>query len=160
MQTPNLAVAAAALSQKLQAAQAQLAAAGLSLLGRSRRRRPKSPREPPTNAAGNASTAMAGLPTTAPPPVRGSCNVFWRTGECKFGEMCNYKHFDNNGKEHSKSKVTGQAKAQAKRKARSGSPRRSPREDLRTPQQKRAVPCKFFNTQEGFQKGDRCEFGH
>ena len=164
MQTPNLAVAAAALSfsfsQKLQAAQAQLAAAGLSVPGRSRRRRPKSPREPPTNAAGNASTAMAGLPTTPPPPVPGSCHVFWRTGECKFGERCNYKHFDNNGNEHPKSKVTGQAKAQAKRKARSGSPRRSPREDLRTPQQKRAVPCKFFNTQEGCQKGDRWEFGH
>ena len=98
MQTPNLAVAAAALSQKLQAAQAQLAAAGLSVPGRSRRRRPKSPRKPQTNAAGNASTAMAGLPTTPPPPVPGSCNVFWRTGESNFGSRCNYKHLYKNTK--------------------------------------------------------------
>ena len=43
MQTPNLAVAAAAFIQKLQAAQAQLAAAGLSIPGSGRRRRTKSP---------------------------------------------------------------------------------------------------------------------
>ena len=46
MQNPNLAIAAAALTQKLQAAQAQLAAAGLTVPGWGRRRRTKSPREP------------------------------------------------------------------------------------------------------------------
>ena len=43
MQTPNLTVAAAEFMQKLQAAQAQLAAAGLSIPGSGRRRRTKSP---------------------------------------------------------------------------------------------------------------------
>ena len=159
MQTPNLAVAAAAFIHTLQAAPAQLAAAGLSVPGSGRRHRTRSPRESQTNTAGATTSAMAGLPPPPPAPIPGSCNVFWRTGKCTF-ERCSYKHFDKEGEEHPKIKATGQAKGQAKQKAQSNSRRRSPREDLRTPRKKRAVPCKFVDNIEGCRKGDKFEFGH
>ena len=159
MQTPNLAVAAVALTQKLRAVQAQLAAAGLSVPGSGRRRRTRSPRESQTNTAGATTSAVAGSPPPPPAPIPGSCHVFWRTGKCTF-ERCSYKHLDKDCKKHPKIKVTVQAKGQAKEKAQSNSPRRSPPEILRIPQQKRAVPCKFVNTIKGCRKGDKCEFGH
>ena len=112
MQTSNSAVAAAALIEKLQAAQAQLAAAGLCVPDSGKRHRTRSPGESQTNIAGATISAVTGSPPPQPAPIPGSCHVFWRTGKCTF-ESFSYKHIDKEGKEHPDNKFIGQATGQA-----------------------------------------------
>ena len=86
IQTWNLNVAAAALIQKLQASQGQLAAARSSIPGIGRIFQPKRLREVQTNFAGATTTAMAGFSFPPVASVLGCCHALWRAGKCSFAK--------------------------------------------------------------------------